>query len=46
MSTMVIGFVVDGMAGLMVGGGTDARGLFVWCAFVPLKRFPGTKPEN
>ena len=36
---MVLGFVVDGVAGLMVGGGTVARGLFVWCAFVPPKTF-------
>ena len=37
---MVIGFVVDGVAGLMVCGGTVARGLF------GIKRFSGTKPEN
>ncbi len=36
---MVIGFVVDGVAGLMVVGGTVARGLFGWCAFVPPKTF-------
>lgn len=42
---MVIGFVVDGMAGLMGGGGTVARGLFVWCAFVPPKTFSWNKTE-
>lgn len=46
MSTVVIGFVVDGVAELMVGGGSVASGLFVWCVLYRLKRFPGTKPKK